>query len=218
MAIGIAIKMHLNRDGNKSDLSPFEAEMRRRLWWHILTLDVVTAQDKKTDPCILESSFNTMTPHNVNDSQLDPDMSRETTDRPENTEMTFALCNFTVTFYSRQLMFSSEFCHENSYSILSVQEKCDAIRVLEKQIEVQFLQYFDEAVPLQKITMLATRLNLLKMKLSVNVQSSKESGSRYDENFIQDCARYTDHVTSMKNCSKGLCLMWVFEDLLSWSV
>ncbi|EED14991.1 hypothetical protein TSTA_044570 [Talaromyces stipitatus ATCC 10500] len=218
MAIGIAIKMHLNRDGDKSDISTFEAEMRRRLWWHILTLDVLAAQDKSTDPCVLGSSFNTRTPSNVSDSQLDPDMSRPPADRPENTEMTFTLCNFTVTFYSRQLMFSSDFCHENPYPILSVQEKCDAIRILEKQIEVQYLQYFDESVPLQRITMLATRLNLLKMKLSVNGQSSKESGSRYDQQFIQDCALYTDYVSSMKNCQKSSYFMWFFDNLLNWSV
>lgn len=72
-------------------------------------MDAFIAQDKKTDPCVLERSFTTRIPFNVSDSQLDPDMSKLPADRLENSEMTFTLCRFTTTFYLRQLMFSAEF-------------------------------------------------------------------------------------------------------------
>ncbi|KAH8691616.1 hypothetical protein BGW36DRAFT_349714 [Talaromyces proteolyticus] len=216
MAIGISIKLHLNRDGDAGSIPPFEIEMRRRLWWHVLTLDVLTAQDKTTDPCILGSSFNTRIPSNVSDNRLDPDMSKEPIDRPDDTEMIFTLARFAITFYSRQFMFSSQFCRENSYAILSLAEKRDAIRMLEKQIEDEYLQYLDESIPLQKVALLGTRLNLLRLKLSTNDQPPNKAGPRYDDSSIQDYTRYIKDITAMNNYERGIGFMWIFEDLLNY--
>lgn len=39
MTIRLAQTMGLHRDGKALGLSPFETELRRRLWWHIVHLD-----------------------------------------------------------------------------------------------------------------------------------------------------------------------------------
>lgn len=44
MTIRIAQRMGLHKDGQGSQLSPFQVEMRRRLWWQIIVLDRTTAE------------------------------------------------------------------------------------------------------------------------------------------------------------------------------
>ena len=75
LVIGAAMKIGLHCDGAVLGFSLFEVGMRRRLWWHICTLDVRTAQDHGSEPSILESAFNTELPSNINDASVHPDMS-----------------------------------------------------------------------------------------------------------------------------------------------
>jgi hypothetical protein len=39
VAVRLGQTMGLHRDGITLGLSPFETEMRRRLWWHLVHLD-----------------------------------------------------------------------------------------------------------------------------------------------------------------------------------
>ncbi|KAF3762271.1 hypothetical protein M406DRAFT_280316, partial [Cryphonectria parasitica EP155] len=63
----------LQRDGNGSAFPPYEAEMRRRLWAQVIVLDVRASQDRGTEPMILEETFNTIPPSNIDDADFGPD-------------------------------------------------------------------------------------------------------------------------------------------------
>lgn len=51
--------------------SPFEKEIRRRLWHQLRLLDIYTSSDRGTEPVITPSSFTTPWPSMINDSDFD---------------------------------------------------------------------------------------------------------------------------------------------------
>lgn len=59
LVVRIAQTVGIHRDGSHFNLSPFEIEMRRRLWWQVLILDIRASEDHGCDPTIGEAQFDT---------------------------------------------------------------------------------------------------------------------------------------------------------------
>lgn len=62
--------MEVDRDGLILGLSRFETEMRRRIWWQLIVLDVFFCESRGTSPIIREDTFDTKSPLNITDDQL----------------------------------------------------------------------------------------------------------------------------------------------------
>jgi len=45
VVVRLAYMLNLHRDGHGLQHTPFEAEMRRRLWWQIVLLDMRASED-----------------------------------------------------------------------------------------------------------------------------------------------------------------------------
>ncbi|KAI1820367.1 fungal-specific transcription factor domain-containing protein [Xylaria intraflava] len=86
----IAQKMGYHRDGEQFNLSPFETEMRRRLWWQLLAQDSKYAMLAGLSPSWVPSNWDTKIPQNLDDSDLSPD-AKELKSRSGPTEMAFVL-------------------------------------------------------------------------------------------------------------------------------
>lgn len=89
----IARAMGLHRDGTAFGLAPFETELRRRLWWHIVILDSRASDHQGFGPISYHAASDTRLPLNVNDADLWPDMKNPPAPRAEDapTDMTFLL-------------------------------------------------------------------------------------------------------------------------------
>jgi hypothetical protein len=92
MLLRLAQAFGINRDGNGSRYSPYVAEIRRRLWWQILVLDIRAAEDRGTEAMIDFETFNTRLPMNINDEDFGPDSVGPLTEKTGPTEVTFLLC------------------------------------------------------------------------------------------------------------------------------
>ncbi|CAK7203187.1 hypothetical protein SEUCBS139899_005918 [Sporothrix eucalyptigena] len=91
LAIRLAQSIGLHRDGAHLRLSPFETEMRLRLWWHLCVLDSRAPEDQGLQPTIAVTNWELRLPLNVNDSQLYPDMDCLPLDADTWTDMSFFL-------------------------------------------------------------------------------------------------------------------------------
>ncbi|CAK7214631.1 hypothetical protein SBRCBS47491_002211 [Sporothrix bragantina] len=92
LAIRLAQSMGLHRDGAHLRLSPFDTEMRLRLWWHLCVLDSRAPEDQGLQPTIAVTNWELRLPRNVNDAQLYPDMEQLPADVVDTwTEMSFFL-------------------------------------------------------------------------------------------------------------------------------
>ncbi|KHO02100.1 uncharacterized protein MAM_01101 [Metarhizium album ARSEF 1941] len=99
LAIRIARSIGLHRDGKNLGLSPFESEIRRRLWWYLLGRDGRAAEDLglhdfPTPNVIL--SGGTELPLNLEDSDLDPNMEELPPPRKGWTRMLSSLANIRI--------------------------------------------------------------------------------------------------------------------------
>lgn len=77
VAIRIGQRMGLHSDGKSLGLPIFEAEMRRRVWWQIVLLDNRNAQLSGLKNSVVANFFDTNIPANINDSDLNPNMSEQ---------------------------------------------------------------------------------------------------------------------------------------------
>lgn len=87
----IARGIGIHRDSSARDLSTFDREMRRRLWYAIMSLDVQTATDRSSEMATPEDRFDLPLPKNVNDSDIHPGYNGPLRDREEFTDMSAAL-------------------------------------------------------------------------------------------------------------------------------
>jgi hypothetical protein len=71
-AIGIAQSMGLHQDGSSFALSPFEKEMRRRLWWQLCVLDFRSSDKHDTEATFPYAKTDCPAPLNINDLELLP--------------------------------------------------------------------------------------------------------------------------------------------------
>lgn len=70
--VGFSQVLGLHRDGSHfPNLSPFEIEMRRRLFWTICVLDLRAAEDRGTDLLISEYTHDTHIPLSIDDDDID---------------------------------------------------------------------------------------------------------------------------------------------------
>ncbi|XXH00865.1 Cochaperone protein [Hypoxylon texense] len=112
MMTGLAVRMAhalgLHRDGSRfPHLTPFEVEMRRRLWWAICMLDVRTSEDQDTDLTVIPDSFDTRVPLNINDTDIEPGRKEPPLEREGVTDMVFALASCYFCRVTRQIMAST---------------------------------------------------------------------------------------------------------------
>ncbi|KAI5864931.1 fungal-specific transcription factor domain-containing protein [Durotheca rogersii] len=94
LVVRLAQALSLHREAANTRLSPYEAELRRRLWWQIIVLDIRASEDRGTTTVIARDSYDTRIPLNINDTDFGPDTPRDMilVERQGHTDVTFNLC------------------------------------------------------------------------------------------------------------------------------
>ncbi|KAF9691785.1 hypothetical protein EKO04_010545 [Ascochyta lentis] len=91
LAIRIAQGLGMHRDGDGASLDAFHAEMRRRLWWQLVVLDVLLSTDRGSEPLIRENCFTTRRPLHINDADINLQSSSPIHEQSHMVEMTLPL-------------------------------------------------------------------------------------------------------------------------------
>ncbi|KAL2174153.1 fungal-specific transcription factor domain-containing protein [Thermothelomyces heterothallicus CBS 202.75] len=104
LLIRLSQALGLHRDGSHfPNLTPFQIEMRRRLFWAVCVLDLRSAEDQGTDLSILSDTFDTQLPLNINDADISPESTQLPEPREGTTDMTFSLIRYEICSLSRRL-------------------------------------------------------------------------------------------------------------------
>jgi hypothetical protein len=169
LLIRLAQAQGCHRDGQQFNLSPFDTEMRRRLWWQICTLDVRASEDHGCDPSIIEQSFDTKFPLNINDEDITTTMKETPTEHVGATEMTFDLIRYSVSTTVRRLSYAPVGgpCRTRNAG-LSLEDKEHMIEDLHQYIEKKYLRHCDTTIPLHWVAATVARLIMAKMWLIVH--------------------------------------------------
>ncbi|KAF7189951.1 Bikaverin cluster transcription factor bik5 [Pseudocercospora fuligena] len=87
------IGLHEDPEGT---YSPFEVEMRRRLWFHLCGLESRTAEEGGSRNTTILKDRNVQLPANLNDNDLDPRMTHPPQTRVGVADMTFPILRFEI--------------------------------------------------------------------------------------------------------------------------
>ncbi|TKX19193.1 fungal specific transcription factor domain-containing protein 69 [Elsinoe australis] len=224
---GLLVRMSqtvgIHRDGTHFGLPPFEVEMRRRLWWQVCILDVRASEDHGCDPTIVEQSFDTRMPLNVNDSDMSPGMKEFPKEHKGCTDMSFCLIRFEVANTFRRLNYvppAPNRCHTYLSSITR-EEKEKWIQECHDMLEEKYLKHCDMTVPLYWVTATVARLIMSKMWLIVYHPYQRQDGGASLPQDIKDKL----FITSLENIEYALLLEtetrtmkwgWLFKTYMQW--
>ena len=109
MMTGLVIRMAqylgLQRDGTHfKQMTPFEIEVRRRVWWTLCMLDLRSSEDQGTELTITNGSFDTKLPLNINDVDINPESEQMPAERDGLTDMSYCCINFETGDIMMQMM------------------------------------------------------------------------------------------------------------------
>lgn len=157
--IRMAQSQGLHRDGATLNLSPFDTEMRRRLWWYMVTLDTRLAELTGSQSS-LPKSTDTLLPSNVDDNEIGPEMTAPPEPRPGTSEMTFCLMKYEI----------ARFMQQHDPGILSEKR---SLSDLEKTLETKFLRFCDPIVPVDFMTTTVARSAICKLRQMVQYRRAR---------------------------------------------
>lgn len=180
IAVRLARRMGLHRDGTFLGLSPFDIEMRRRLWWHIVHVDFRVSDFSGTKPSMDLFLSDTKIPLNVEDDDLSPDMVNLPPERTGITSMVLFLIRCDVTDFLRRVTPQLS-CDVRWGSLtspcISLAEKDNMINQMEDVLERKYLRYHDPSNPLHYFSSILARSSICKMKIFAhNPRQFSDSG------------------------------------------
>lgn len=179
--IRIAVSMKLHRDGSHfANITPFEIEMRRRLWWQICFIDSRTEDVQDSKYKLSEGMFNTEIPANADDADLDPGMSKHPVFAERWTDMTVFLIRCEVWKLSRRLQSVTA----ASYALSpDIDERLELFQQSQARIEDTYLKHLDPNQPLHHFVATIARLFLSKVDLTLH---NKQHSARATEPKLVD--------------------------------
>ena len=178
----------MHRDGRHLKISPFDSEMRRRLWWHMNSKDVRAAEDHGITISNFDPSSDISYPLNVDDSELYPTMKELPVVEPKWSETTFSLISIETNHALQRLyQMASPF-----NTLPSESTRKEVVDHLREHIE-NYLKHCNPDIPIQRATILFARLLIRKLDfvsrqqwLSRSNPERRESHAT-EENMVDAC-------------------------------
>jgi hypothetical protein len=165
VAIRVAEGMGMRLDGTLLGLSPFETEIRRRIWWQLNLHDFRAAElcgQAKFRAFKLDETT-PKKPANVNDTDLYPAMPRAAAESTRPTEMIWCmfrteLASFAATQIARIHKLGKDVFTSDEYAAMDDLKIKDFFsKELEDTIETRYLRFCDPSQPLQLMTLIGAR-------------------------------------------------------------
>jgi len=166
--VRVAVSIKLHRDSSHfANITPFEIEMRRRLWWQICFIDSQSEDVQVSEYKLSEGMFDTEIPANTDDANLDPGMSNRPVVAERWTDMTVFLIRCEVWKLSRRLQSVTA----ANYALPSdIDEKLELFQQSQARIEDTYLKHLSPNQPLHSFVATIARLFLTKVDLILHTK------------------------------------------------
>ncbi|KAE9372011.1 hypothetical protein N431DRAFT_466303 [Stipitochalara longipes BDJ] len=222
MMTGLAIRMGqalgLHRDGSHFEhLTPYNIEMRRRVWWSLCMLDVRASEDQGMEYTLALGSYDTKPPLNINDSDIDPKTAQMPTAREGITDMTFPLVSCGIGDIAKQMMTLS-----SKGGVPDMEEHNRLLNEMYQVLDRGYLQYSTEAGNiLYWIQVNVVRLVMGKMTLITHLPLLFSSPNEHFSDKIRiklliaaiEVAEY-NHALNAEQAARQW--RWVYQTYIHW--
>ncbi|KAF5871563.1 putative fungal specific transcription factor domain-containing protein [Botrytis fragariae] len=222
MMTGLVIRMAqalgLHRDGSHfPNLTPYEIETRRRVWWTVCLLDLRASEDQGTELSTTGNSVDTKFPLNINDVDLNPHTQNMPPARSSVTDMTLTVVSAEMCDVMRRLMASSI---GESPSSPEIQSRL--LHELYGTVDKHFLQFNMGSKTIASWCLSTlTRMVVSKMNLILNLPVLFSSPSEKHSEKVRtkllisaiEVAEYNHALNSEKDCQNW---NWLFQTCTHW--
>jgi len=170
IAIRISQRMGLPNELALVKCTPFEAEMRRRLWWALMFFDARMGELAGTNTVTLDPTWDCKMPLNLNETDLRLDMKLLPAGRREPTDAVFAVVRGELGEYIRHAAFHLYLVNPAVRVVAkhfhkSLSPNSNHLDELERMIEDRYLQFCDQENPVHFMAIWTTRTQLAKLHL-----------------------------------------------------
>jgi len=228
VAIRLAQGLGLHRDGTHLKLSPFDTEMRRRLWWTLCTLDLRCAEEMGTDLGIYEQTFDTKFPSNINDADILPDSTEFPLPLDGPSEIALPLVRFEICAVSRKLVAlataGGPACPRDA--ILTMEERERKLVTVYDRVESKFLRTrigygSKEKDPLHGIAALVARIIMAKMSLVIYQPmlfpgKDHELSAEIKERLFVSAVEIVEYNYQLNRIEEFKRFRWLFQTYTQW--
>ena len=173
IAIRIAQRGGLHRDQSSigKDDWPWHSEMRRRLWWQIIQIDMRASELTGFGRFLPTVNWDTRFPLNINDSDLDVHMTELPSEREGATDMMYCLLGYEMGNFFREIRTTPSISlalQSFQHPTHSAEEKDKVVDELERRIEQKYLRYCDPLVPLHHLCLINARSAIVTSRLIIH--------------------------------------------------
>ena len=233
LTIRVAQVMGMSIDGSLLGLSPFETEIRRRIWWQLKLHDSRAAElcgQAKFQSFDVNEKTPRM-PANINDSDLSPSMTHTPAVSIKPTEMIWnvmlaELANFGTT-HKRKIKISKATndpgLSSEEYSALDNIRGKDAMsEEIEELMETKYLRFCDPSKPLQMLTLVGTRCATDFIRFVAHHPrrwAQQPSVSLAENELVWNlCLQILDRTVMMQSMSRLQQFAWIVPYHIQWPV
>ncbi|KAI9889921.1 MAG: hypothetical protein M1814_004644 [Vezdaea aestivalis] len=195
VALRIGQSMGLHRDGASLGLPPFEAEMRRRIWWHIHIFDHQMANLCAVGPSLNLSKWEINRPRNLNDADLSPDMLELPPDRIGATDLLFCAIRYEIGSFLQRGYVLDDHTPGSAPGTKTSHNMADKDRALEElasTIEDKFLRYYDPLKPFHLMASAMVRASACRIKFILHhprhYSEFGEEMPKTEQDLLFDCS------------------------------
>ena len=165
MAISIGSSLRL--DTGSDQFSPFETQMRRRIWYAISILDLQTAFDGGSYPNLAGDALSSDPPLHVDDSDISPSDDTLAGPRFEFTDMTFSSMTHEMLHYMRRLAHVPVDYAGRPMQTQEWSERYSLVDEVTQVLQDKYLQYCNMANVFHRFTRVVGENMLILMRLLV---------------------------------------------------
>lgn len=160
LTIRQAEKLGLHRDGTVLNLSPYETEKRRRIWWLLQHQDMALGIMTGSASLTLMADWDVKLPLNIEDSDINPQMMVAPPERQDITGMSH--CLWLYYLIEQQRSFRRVDGSRVAFSwiadqSLSREQREAYITQIENGVNQKFIQYCDPVRPIDNIILAGSR-------------------------------------------------------------
>jgi len=186
VAMRIAQRMCIQSESSNAKHTLFEAEMRRRLWWALVSFDSRISEMADHKATILNPIWDCRLPLNVNDSDLRPEMKALPTAHERPTDSLFTIVRASLLDFIRNSRFHLDFTNP----ALNVTAKPvtsnpdmegDELASVERALETKYFELCDDENPTHFMTVWTTRSFVAKNRLLEHYARYSRSSAQQTE-------------------------------------
>ncbi|KAH7035707.1 fungal-specific transcription factor domain-containing protein [Microdochium trichocladiopsis] len=167
IAVRLGHRLGLHRDGAAFNLSPFEVEERRRLWWNLAGFDRRIGEMTGSTITAISSGGDCKLPLNINDADLHLYARDSPTPHTAATEMIFSLSRLEFHKAPGNDKMKATLSEANPQAVTNLADHrlSTYLERFSSHMEDTYLKMCDPKIPLHYMTILMTRQHICKLKI-----------------------------------------------------